>query len=128
MFSEGVSKGRIDLPHFVRLTATNPARLFGLSPRKGNVAIGADADLVVWDASRRVRITNSLMQHAIDYTPYEGFEVTGWPMITIARGQVVMRDGNVQGVPGNGRFLHRDAYDLIKPRNVLADNFDASAV
>ncbi len=128
MFSEGVSKGRIDLPHFVRLTATNPARLFGLSPRKGNVAIGGDADLVVWDASRRVRITNSLMQHAIDYTPYEGFEVTGWPMITIARGQVVMRDGNVQGVPGNGRFLHRDAYDLIKPRNVLADNFDASAV
>jgi dihydropyrimidinase len=127
MFSEGVSKGRIDLPHFVRLTATNPARLFGLSPRKGNIAIGADADLVLWDAHRRVTLTNSLMQHAIDYTPYEGFEVTGWPMMTIASGRVVMRDGHVEGIPGAGRFLPRAPYDLIKPRGVLANDFDASA-
>jgi dihydropyrimidinase len=127
IFSEGVSKGRIDLPYFVRLTATNPARLFGLSPRKGNIAIGSDADLVVWDARRRVKITNSLMQHAIDYTPYEGFEVIGWPTITIARGRVVMRDGIVRGIPGAGQFLARAAYDLIKPRGVFANNFNASA-
>jgi dihydropyrimidinase len=127
MFSEGVSKGRIDPPHFVRLTATNPARLFGLSPRKGNITIGADADLVLWDPHRRVTLTNALMQQAIDYTPYEGMEVTGWPMVTIARGRVVMNDGKVDAEPGTGRFLPRGPYDLIKPRGVLADGFDASA-
>ena len=64
LFSEGVSKGRIDPCAFVRLTATNPARLFGLYPRKGTIAPGADADIVLWDASKTVRINNGLMQHA----------------------------------------------------------------
>ena len=72
VFSEGVSKGRIDLNTYVRLVATNPAKLFGLYPRKGTIAPGADADLVLWDPGKRVTITNALMQHVIDYTPYEG--------------------------------------------------------
>ena len=72
VFSEGVAKGRIDLNTYVRLIATNPAKLFGLYPRKGTIAPGADADLVLWDAGKRVTITNDLMQHTIDYTPYEG--------------------------------------------------------
>ncbi len=127
MFSEGVVKGQIDLCQFVRLTATNPARLFGLYPRKGSIAPGFDADLVLWDPVRRVTLTNALMQHVIDYTPYEGMEVTGWPVATVLRGRVAMRDGVVQGEPGSGKFLARGAYDLICPRGVLPDGFDASA-
>ncbi len=128
VFSEGVSKGRIDVQTFVRLTATNPAKLFGLHPRKGTIAPGADADLVLWDPSKTVTITNRLMQHAIDYTPYEGLEVTGWPIATIARGRTVMRDDQVTAAPGSARFLARSPYDLIKPRGVLPNGFDAAAV
>jgi dihydropyrimidinase len=127
VFSEGVAKGRIDACEFVRLTASNPARLFGLYPRKGTIAPGSDADLVVWDAKRRVTITNALMQHIIDYTPYEGLEVTGWPVATIRRGEIVMRDGKVQATPGSGQFLARAPYEMIRPAGRLPDGFDASA-
>jgi len=82
---------------------------------------------VVWDPERRVTITQSLMQHAIDYTPYEGVEVTGWPTTTIRRGSVVMQDGQVQAEPGSGRYLAVAPYDLIRPRGVLPDGFDGSA-
>jgi dihydropyrimidinase len=127
VFSEGVSKGRIDACEFVRLTASNPARLFGLYPRKGTIAPGSDADLVVWDAKKRVTISNALMQHVIDYTPYEGMEVTGWPVATIRRGEIVMRDGKVQAEPGSGQFLARGAYQMIKPTGNVPNGFDASA-
>ncbi len=127
LFSEGVVKGRISVEKFVALTATNPARLFGLSPRKGSIAPGAHADLVLWDAGRKVTITNSMLQQAIDYTPYEGLEVTGWPVMTLRRGEVVMQDGRVQAEPGSGQFLARGPYELIRPTGRVADGFDASA-
>ena len=92
----------------------------------GRVA-GADADLVLWDPSRRVTLTNALMQHAIDYTPYEGLAVTGWPVATVRRGEVVMRDGSVTARPGTGRYLPVPPYAMIQPRGVLADGFDAAA-
>jgi dihydropyrimidinase len=126
MFSEGVVAGQIDLNQFVRLTSTNPAKLFGLYPRKGSIAPGFDADLVLWDPTKKVTLTNAIMQHVIDYTPYEGLEVTGWPTTTIRRGKVVMRDGLVQAEPGTGRFLPRGPYDLIKPTGTLPDGFDAA--
>ncbi len=126
LWSEGVVKGNITPCDFVRLVAHQPARLFGLQG-KGTVAPGADADLVLWDPGKRVTLTNALMQQAIDYTPYEGLEVTGWPAATVRRGEVVMQDGRVQAAPGSGRFLARGRYAMIKPRGVLADGFDASA-
>ena len=101
--------------------------MMGLYPRKGYIAVGFDADLVLWDPEREVTLTNQLMQHAIDYTPYEGMEVTGWPVATLLRGRVVMRDGKVQAEPGSGTYLEREPYDLIKPRGVVPDGFDASA-
>jgi dihydropyrimidinase len=123
VFSEGVSKGRIGLEDFVKLTATNPARIMGLYPRKGVIQPGSDADIVLWDPAQKVTITNALMQHAIDYTPYEGLEVTGWPVSTIRRGEVVMRDGKVQAQPGTGQYLPRAPYDLVKPRGITPDGF-----
>lgn len=128
VFSEGVSAGRIDCNAFVRLTATNPAKRFGLYPRKGTIAPGSDADLVLWDPDRRVTLTNELMQHAIDYTPYEGMVVTGWPTATIARGRVVMTDGQVQATAGAGRFLPCAMPDAARPRGRVPDGFDAARV
>lgn len=126
LWSEGVARGRITPSDFVRLTATRPAEVFGLHPRKGGLMPGADADVVLWDPTRRVTLTNALMQHAIDYTPYEGMEVTGWPVATLRRGEVVMRDGRVLARPGSGRYLPVGPYELIRPRGRLADGFDAA--
>jgi dihydropyrimidinase len=113
LFSEGVSKKRITPIEFVRLTSYNAARLFGLYPRKRTIAPSADADLVLWDPAKRVVLSNSLMQHAIDYTPYDGVEVIGWPVMTISRGRVVMNQGNVNAEPGSGQFLARGPYEMI---------------
>ncbi|MCK8787453.1 dihydropyrimidinase [Roseomonas sp. NAR14] len=127
MFSEGVSKGRLSLDQFVALTSTNPARLMGLAPRKGVIQVGSDADLAIWDPQKRVTLTNALMQQAIDYTPYEGMEVTGWPVMTVRRGELVMRDGVVTAEPGSGRYLPRAPYDLIRPTGRLPNGFDTAA-
>ncbi|MCU0943791.1 MAG: dihydropyrimidinase [Rubritepida sp.] len=124
IFSEGVSKGRITPEQFVRLVATNPARMMGLWPRKGGIHIGADADIALWDPTARRTLTNAMMQHAVDYTPYEGLEITGWPMQLLRRGETVMADGEVTAEPGSGRFLPRAPYPLIAPRGVVPDGFD----
>ncbi|MDB5544761.1 MAG: dht [Hyphomicrobiales bacterium] len=107
LFSEGVVKGRIDLQRFVALTATNNAKLYGLHPRKGAIAIGADADIAIWDPEKRVTITNDLLHHNVDYTPYEGLEVQGWPKTVLSRGEVVVDDGRLHAEPGRGRFLEQ---------------------
>lgn len=105
LFSEGVGKGRIDVHAFVALTATNPARLYGLYPQKGTIAIGSDADLVIWDEHRDITIRNSALHHAVDYTPYEGMRVSAWPALTLSRGVPVWRDGRFTGRAGHGKFL-----------------------
>jgi dihydropyrimidinase len=127
LFSEGVSKGRIDLPTFVRLTSANAAKLFGLAGRKGSLAPGADADLVLWDPDAERSIRQADLHHAIDYTPWEGMAVKGWPMVTLRRGEVAMRDGQVLAAPGSGRFLARGPYALARPRGVVPDGFDAAS-
>jgi len=106
-FSEGVSKGRISLNQFAALTATNHAKLYGLYPRKGSIAPGFDADLTLWDPNRRETIRQEILHHGSDYTPWEGFNVTGWPVMTIAGGEVIAEDGKVLSEPGRGRVLDR---------------------
>jgi dihydropyrimidinase len=105
LFSEGVGKGRITLNRFVELTATNPAKLYGLYPRKGTIAIGSDADLTIWAPQREVTISNTMLHHNVDYTPYEGRQITGWPEVVISRGDVVVRDGELLAKAGRGEFL-----------------------
>jgi dihydropyrimidinase len=108
LFSAGVNEGRIDLCQFVALTATNAAKMYGLYPRKGSIAIGADADLAVWDPDREVTIANDLLHHNVDYTPYEGVRVRGWPVTTISRGEIVWADGAFAAASGRGEFLRCD--------------------
>ncbi|WGD49978.1 dihydropyrimidinase [Bradyrhizobium sp. CB1650] len=108
LFSEGVAKGRIDINRFVALTSTNHAKTYGLYPRKGTIAVGADADIAIWDPDKRVVITHDLLRDGSDYTPYEGREVTGWPIITMVRGQVVVSHGELLGTRGHGSYLSRN--------------------
>jgi dihydropyrimidinase len=107
LFSAGVNGGKLSLQKFVELTSTTPARLFGLYPRKGVIAIGSDADFAIWDRDREVTIENELLHHAVDYTPYAGQTVRGWPVMTISRGDVVWDDGKVYAKPGRGLFIER---------------------
>jgi len=105
LFSEGVGTGRIDLSTFVALTATNAAKIYGLYPRKGTIAVGSDADIVIWDDERELTLTNDILHHNVDYTPYEGRRIKGWPETVLCRGKVVVEDVEVKGQPGHGEFL-----------------------
>jgi dihydropyrimidinase len=120
LFSEGVNKGRIDLPAFVALSATNAARLYGLYPRKGTIAVGSDADLAIWNPIREVQITNDILHHQCDYTPYEGMVVKGWPEVVLSRGEVVVEEGKLLAEPGQGRFLRCDRPAPARRRDAQA--------
>ncbi|MFQ5954201.1 MAG: dihydropyrimidinase [Kiloniellales bacterium] len=124
LFSEGVGGGRISLNHFVALTATNPARIYGLYPRKGTIAVGADADIAIWDPELEVVIGADMLHDNMDYTPYEGRRVTGWPVITLSRGEVVWDGKAPRGEPGRGRFLACDLPDAARPRGAFVSGFD----
>ncbi len=115
LFSEGVSKGRIDLPRFVALTATNHAKLYGLYPRKGTIAVGSDADIVLWDPDREQTISQAMLHHGADYTPYEGLRVKGWPALVMLRGKIIVEDGRLLGHAGDGAFLKREASNPVQP-------------
>lgn len=108
LFSEGVIKGRIDISRFVALTATNHAKLYGLYPKKGTIAVGSDADIVLWDPNRREVISQEKLHHGSDYTPWEGYEVTGWPVTTILRGKVIIEEGKLRDSSCSGRHLIRE--------------------
>ncbi len=122
LFSEGVRRGRLDLETFVNLTATRAAKLYGLYPRKGTIAVGADADIAIWDPEREVVVSSDILHDAMDYTPYEGRKVTGWPVLTLSRGEVVWDGAEVTGAPGRGRFLRCDKPALAKPYGGALDN------
>jgi len=105
LFSATQPQQRLTLNQFVDITTTTPAKLYGLFPRKGVIALGSDADFAIWDADRRVTIRNEMLHHAVDHTPYEGMQVTGWPVVTISRGEVLCADGEVTSKAGRGNFL-----------------------
>ncbi|MCC6190977.1 MAG: amidohydrolase family protein, partial [Anaerolineales bacterium] len=105
----GVNAGRLTLPQFVNVTSTAAARLYGLYPRKGTLAPGSDADVVLFDPARAVTIRAEQLRQNTDYTPYEGMQVRGWPRTVISRGEVIVRDHVFVGAAGRGRFLARQA-------------------
>jgi dihydropyrimidinase len=107
LFSEGVVTGRISLAQFTDLTSANAARLFGLYPRKGVIAPGSDADLVLWDPEERRTVDGARMRSRADYSVYDGWQVQGWPRIVIRRGEILLADGESLARPGQGQWLRR---------------------
>ncbi|HWF36293.1 MAG TPA: dihydropyrimidinase [Solirubrobacteraceae bacterium] len=103
----GVREGRLTMNQLVELCATSPARLFGLFPRKGTIAVGSDADIVVWDPEKPVTVSAGTHHSNVDYNLYEGTEVVGSPEVVLVRGQVVVDGEEMVAPPGTGRFLRR---------------------
>lgn len=110
LFSEGVKKGRISINQFVDITSTKAAKLFGLYPKKGTIAIGADADIVIFDPTVERVISAETHHMAVDYNAFEGIKVTGEPVSVLSRGEFVIRDKQFVGKPGAGQFLKRAKY------------------
>lgn len=111
LYSEGVAKGRISLHKFVDVIATQSAKLFGLFPQKGTIAIGSDADLVIFDPHIK-RILSARTHHMnVDYNAFEGLEITGEPVSVLVRGEFVIRERAFVGTPGTGQYLHRKRFN-----------------
>lgn len=113
LMSDGVRTGLISLERLVALTSTNVAKLFGLYPRKGTIAVGSDADLVIWDADETRTVRSEDMLSRAAHSIYAGREVTGWPLTTIRRGEVVYEDGKVTGTAGSGILLPRGPVERL---------------
>jgi dihydropyrimidinase len=107
VYDGGVRAGHLSLNRFVELTSTSPAKIFGLYPRKGTIAPGADADIVVFDPERRVTLSATTLHMRVDYSPYEGREVVGAADVVLSRGQIVVEGGRFVGRPGAGTFIRR---------------------
>ena len=115
LMSEGVLKGRIDAHTFVSVTSTGPAQMYGLFPRKGTIAPGSDADLVIWDTETEFILTNDRLHHNVDYTPYEGIKLQAWPATVLSRGRVVAENGECIATRGDGEFLPCDTPNPLRP-------------
>jgi dihydropyrimidinase len=107
LWTYGVGAGRLTPNQFVALTSTNPARIFGLYPRKGALQPGSDADIVIWDPERQVKYGVAHAQHRTDYNLFEGWELKGYPQVVLLRGQIIVENEEWRGRAGIGRFLHR---------------------
>jgi dihydropyrimidinase len=118
-YSEGVGERGFSLRRFVEVFSTSPARVTGLYPRKGALAPGSDADVVIWDPTVEREITLDVLHHDGDYSPWEGRRVRGWPVTTILRGKVVVDDGQLLGSPEDGRFVRRKVGPDVLQRPVV---------
>jgi dihydropyrimidinase len=111
---EGVTSGKISLNRFVEITATAPAKIFGMYPRKGSIAVGADADVVVWDPTREKILGKDTLHMRVDYSPFEGRRVVGGPSHVLSRGELVVENDVwvASRVQGRGQFVRRSTFGL----------------
>src|SRR5690606_9151708 len=100
---------------FVEWTATAPAKIYGLYPKKGSLAIGGDADIAIWDPAKQVTFSDAEVKHGAGYSAYAGRTVTGWPVTVLRRGAVIVDNGALSAAPGSGKFLPRPAGPAAKP-------------
>ena len=107
LFTFGVGKKRISLRRFVQLVSSNPARLHGMFPEKGSLAVGTDADIAIWDPKKPFVIRPNKLQTNCDWSPFDGWKLKGYPVLTISRGKIVAKDGRFVGNVGHGRFVKR---------------------
>lgn len=131
MFDAMVSRRRPEfagreIEAFVDLTATRPAQIYNLAS-KGAIQPGMDADIAIWDPLRKVTIRQKNMHDNMDFTPFEGREVTGWPVRVLSRGQEVVRDGTCLGTPGKGRLLRRTGGPAAQPAGIIAPEMDPAS-
>jgi dihydropyrimidinase len=112
LWDGGVRTGRISMNRFVEITSTAPAKIFGLYPHKGTLAVGADADLLVWDPNKKHVLSQKTLHMRVDYSPYEGQEVTGAPAYVLSHGQVIVDHFKYVGKKGDGRFVKRATFGL----------------
>ncbi len=124
LFDAMVSQGRLGIEKFVELTSTAPAKIYNLNGRKGALAIGADADVVLWDAKAEVEITDALTHDRAGYTPYIGRKIRGWPTTVLRRGEIIVDGGALHATPGSGTFLPRDGGPAARPTGRIAPEFD----
>ncbi|MCP3990691.1 MAG: dihydropyrimidinase [Actinomycetia bacterium] len=115
LYTEGVGSGRLTVNQFVDITSTQHAKIYGLYPRKGTIAVGSDADLAVWDPDRELTITNEMVHDNVGYTPYAGRHLRGWPETVVSRGEVIIADGELRAERGRGQFLARTSLEAAKP-------------
>ena len=101
VFDEMVSNGRFDVSKFVEWTSTNPAKIYGLYPKKGTIAIGSDADIAIWDPKKSVTFTDKTVKDRAGYTPWKGRTVKGWPTTVLLRGEVLVADEKLKAKPGS---------------------------
>ena len=139
LWTKGVVTGRLTPNEFVAVTSTNIAKILNMYPKKGAVAEGSDADLIVWDPDAKKTITAKNQQSVIDYNVFEGFEVIGLPKYVFSRGELMVNDGAVQAKPGHGQFVGREPNapvsralstwkELVAPRKVERTGIPASGV
>ncbi len=115
LYTFGYGAGRISLTEFVQLTATRHAQIYGCYPQKGDITVGADADIAIWDPERRLTVTTDLIHDNVGYTPYAGRELKGWPVTVLSRGQVIIDDSKLMAERGRGRFIVRSPSDATVP-------------
>src|SRR5438874_5489669 len=113
LFTYGYKQGRISLQEFVNLTATRHAQTYGLYPRKGTIAVGADADIAIWDPEKEPKIEST--RDKTGYTPYKGRKLKGWPVTVLSRGEVIVEDGGLVAKRGRGRFIVREPSEALRP-------------
>ena len=113
MYTEGVGKRGFSVNQLISLVSTNPAKLFGMYPQKGTIAIGSDADIVVFDPEKKVTLKAENLQTNCDWSPFEGWKLTGYPAVTISKGKIVAKDGKFVGEVGHGEFLKRSSYGKL---------------
>jgi dihydropyrimidinase len=112
LWNGGVRAGIISPNQFVSLVSTNPAKIFGLFPKKGAIAPGSDADIVIWDPEKDFELKLANLHSTVDYNCYEGWKVTGAPSMVLSRGEIIVKDNQFIGKKGRGRYLHRKPFDL----------------
>jgi dihydropyrimidinase len=119
LWTAGVNTGRLTKEEFVAVTSANIARILNIYPRKGTIAVGSDADLVIWDPAATKRITARKQVSRIDYNVFEGFKCTGAPWITISRGKVAWKDGQLRANAGDGQYIERPAFPAVHVANTV---------
>ena len=127
LYTEAVVSGRMTANHFVDITSTQHARIYGLYPRKGVIAPGSDADLAIWDTDRTLEVTHQMVHDNVGYTPYAGRVLRGWPTTVMSRGDIIVDDGQLLAERGRGSFLKRGELDSAAPLGSVVPEIEQMA-